>query len=71
MGRREGNTIQCIRDEVRHGNLKEPFSPHQVNDVLGISWGGVFLPKHRYGNPGGHTELFVQVSRRPSLYRLK
>ena len=70
MTRREGVTIRCIRDAVSRGLLEEPFSPRDVNDALGIHWGGTFLPKHRVGNPGGYTELFVRVSNRPSLYRL-
>ena len=71
MNDREGKTIRCIRDAVYHGVLGEPFSPRDVNDALGISWGGTFLPKHRVGNPGGYTELFVRVNRSPALYRLK
>ena len=58
----EGRTIRQIRDAVQHGELEEPFSPRRVNAILGISWGGVFLPKHRVGNPDGNTELFVRVS---------
>ena len=69
-GRRAGITIRRIRDAVRNGNLEEPFSPKGVNDVLGIDYAGAFLPKHRVGNPGGYTELFVRVSSRPALYRL-
>ena len=71
MNGREGETIRRIRDAVSGGTLAEPFSPRQVNDALGIHWAGNFLPKHRVGNPGGETELFVQVSHRPALYRLK
>ena len=70
MSRREGQTIRRIREAVAYGLLEEPISPRDVNDVLGIHWGGTFLPKHRVGNPGGYTELFVQVSSRPALYRL-
>ena len=70
MSRREGQTIRRIRDAVSYGLLAEPFSPRDLNDALGIRWGGTFLPKHRVGNPGGYTELFVRVSRRPALYRL-
>ena len=70
MNRREGITIRCIRHAVRNKVIEEPFSPQDVNDALGISWGGTFLPKHRVGNPGGYTDLFVRVSRRPALYRL-
>ena len=70
MTRREGETIRRIRDAVSHGLLEEPFSPRAVDEVLGIHWAGTFLPKHRIGNPGDYTELFVRVSRRPALYRL-
>ena len=70
IGMREGNTIRRIRRAVRQGELEEPFSPNKVNDALGIGYAGTFLPKHRIGNPGGNTELFVQVSHRPALYRL-
>ena len=69
MNRREGETIRRIRDAVGHGLLEEPFSPRDMNSALGIHWAGTFLPKHRVGNPGGYTELFVQVSHRPALYR--
>ena len=70
MSRREGETIRRIRDAVSRGLLEEPFSPRDVNDALGIHWAEAFLPKHRVGNPGRYTELFVQVSYRPALYRL-
>ena len=70
MSRREGETIRRIRDAVRRGLLEERFSPRDVNDALDIHWAGTFLPKHRVGNPGGDTELFVQVNHRPALYRL-
>lgn len=40
-----------------------------VNKALGIHWAGVFLPKHRVGNPGGQTEHFVQVGR--GTYQLR
>ena len=70
MTRREGETIRRIRDAVSRGLLEEPFGPQDVNDALGIHWAGTFLPKHRVGNPGGYTELFLRVSRHPALYRL-
>lgn len=71
MNPREGKTIRRIRDLVRIGTLEEPFSPGKVNEYLGITWAGTFLPKHRVGNPSGNTELFVQVSHSPALYGLK
>lgn len=62
-------TIANIYQAVKRGRLNEPFRAVDVNQILGIDWAGTFLPKHRVGNPGSHTELFVQVSR--GLYRLK
>jgi hypothetical protein len=67
----EGRTIRNIRIAVSEGRLQQPFSPSDVNRLLGITYAGVFLPKHRVGNPGGFTELFLQVGHRPSLYRLR
>ena len=71
---REGKTIRRIRAAVSSGKIREPFSPQDVNRVIGITFAGVFLPKHRIGNPGQHgrpnTELFKQVSHRPALYLL-
>ena len=71
MSKREGKTIKHIREAVLQGKLQEPFSPNDVNTALGIHWAGNFLPKHRVGNPGGDTELFVQINDRPALYCLK
>jgi hypothetical protein len=65
----ERETIRRIREAVRSGRLETRFTPAQVNSLLGIDWGGTFLPKHRVGNPGGFTERFVRVDR--GLYRLK
>ena len=67
---RQGKTIRQIREKVSVGVLDETFSPKDVNGALGIHWGGNFLAKHRVGNPSGTTELFVQVSYKPALYRL-
>jgi len=64
----ERETIRKIRDAVRTGKLPSQFTPKLVNALLGIDWAGKFLPKHRVDNPGGNTELFVQVGR--GLYRL-
>ena len=68
--RREGRTIRQLRNAVRAGDLPERFNARQVNEVLGISWAGTFLPKHRVGNPGRNTELFLQVNCTPALYML-
>jgi hypothetical protein len=62
-------TIRRIRDAVRSGRLGTRFTAADVNRALGIDWAGTFLPKHRVGNPGKVTELFVRVDR--GLYRLK
>jgi hypothetical protein len=67
----DGRTIHNIRASVARGRLQQPFGPSHVNRLLGITYAGVFLPKHRVGNPGGFTELFVQVSKRPALYRVR
>ncbi len=66
---REGWTIQRIRKLVGDGTLKQPFRARHVNDALGITYAGTFLPKHCVGNPGGYTELFVRVS--AGVYRLR
>ena len=65
----ERETIRKIRDSVRSGKLVTRFTPAEVNLVLGIDWAGTFLPKHRVGNPGGFSELFIRIDR--GLYRLK
>lgn len=65
----ERQTIHRIREAIRNGRLREPFRPADVNTAIEIPYAGVFLPKHRVGNPGGFTELFIRVSR--GLYRLK
>ena len=65
----ERDTIQRIRHGVRSGAIPQRFRAADVNRVLGIHWAGTFLPKHRLGNPGGTTELFVQIGR--GLYRLR
>ncbi len=64
----EGNTIKRIREAVRTGKLPLEFTPAQVNNVLNIGYAGTFLPKHRIGNPGGTSELFIQISK--GLYKL-
>ena len=65
----EKQTVQEIKKVVRNGRLPEEFTPKQVNEVLGIDWAGVFLPKHRVGNPRSETEHFVRIQ--GGLYRLK
>ena len=70
VARREGKTIRDIKRASYEGRLGPIFSPKEVNNVLGIHWAGTFLPKHRVGNPGGYTELFLQVNNTPALYSL-
>ena len=65
----ERNTMRRIREAIERGRLVQPFRPADVNRALGIDYAGVFLPKHRVGNPGGFTQLFVQIGR--GLYRLR
>jgi hypothetical protein len=65
----EGNTIRRIRDAVAASRIPKQFKPADVNAALCIDWAGTFLPKHRVGNPGKNSELFVQISK--GLYRLK
>jgi len=56
---------------VRAGKLAEPFTPDMVRRAC-PGWVdhtyGVFLPKHRVGNPSGTTALFIRVA--PGRYRL-
>ena len=69
----EKETMRRIREAIRAGSLTEPFRAADVNRALHIGYAGVFLPKHRVGNPGTNgrknTEHFVQIER--GLYRLK
>src|SRR5437773_2685183 len=64
----ERDTIRRIRESTRTGRLPRHFTPADVNKVSSIHWAGTFLPKHRAGNPGGYTVLFVRV--RSGVYRL-
>jgi len=52
-----------IRRAVARGDLPESFRAADVRRAC-PGWAdhtyGVFLPKHRQGNPGGETELFHQ-----------
>lgn len=65
----ERETIRRIREAIRRGRLRTEFTAVEVNVVLKIHRAATFLPKHRVGNPGGNTELFVRG--RPGVYRLK
>lgn len=63
------DTIRRIKQGVADGQIPALFKPADVDKALKIDWAGVFLPKHREGNPGDETELFVRVRR--GVYRLK
>ena len=65
----ERETMRRIREAVKSGALTEPFRAADVNRALKIHYAGVFLPKHRVGNPGRNAEHFVLIER--GLYRLK
>jgi hypothetical protein len=62
-------TIRCIKEEVAAGKIPGTFKPADVNKALKIDWAGVFLSKHREGNPGGEAQLFVRVNR--GTYQLR
>jgi len=66
-------TMRRIREALRNQTLVQPFRASDVNCAAKITYAGVFLPKHRVGNPGmngkKNTEHFVQIER--GLYRLK
>ena len=55
--------VNDIRDALRRGDLPARFRPDDVRSAC-PGWAhhtyGVFLPKHRRGNPGGYTEYFEQ-----------
>lgn len=55
--------VEDIRRARRTGALQERFRPTDVRRAC-PGWAdhtyGVFLPKHRRGNPGGYTEYFDQ-----------
>ncbi len=55
--------MEDIRRAVRDGRLPAKFRPSDVRAACpgwATSTYGVFLPKHRVGNPGGYSEYFVQ-----------
>ena len=55
--------VEDIRCARREGRLPERISPNDVRKAC-PGWAqttyGVFLPKHRKGNPGGNTAYFRQ-----------
>ena len=56
-----------LRKARREGQLPTMFRLADVREIH-AGFPGSFLSKHRIGNPGGDTELFVRVA--PGLYRL-
>lgn len=59
--------IGKIRKARHEEELPTMFRVADVRE-LWPQFPGPFLSKHRVGNPGGETELFVRVA--PGLYRL-
>jgi hypothetical protein len=57
-----GRIVDDIRSALATGRLPARFRPADVRRAC-PGWAdhtyGVFLPKHRRGNPGNNTELFV------------
>ena len=68
----ERKTIRLIREAVSSGKLKEPFSAKDVHEAcptIPLNTCRTFLPKHRVGNPGNNTELFIRIEK--GVYNLK
>ena len=57
--------VEDIRRASRQGRLPARFRPNDVRRAC-PGWAdhtyGVFLPKHRQGNPGGYTAYFRKNS---------
>lgn len=56
---------------VKSGKLEEPFGHEEFRSAcpgLGQGTYAAFLNKHRVGNPGGASELFLRVA--PGRFRL-
>lgn len=55
--------VEDVRRAVARGDLPSRFRPDDVRQAC-PGWAdhtyGVFLPKHRRGNPGGYTDYFLQ-----------
>jgi len=67
----EKRTIKLIREAVRSGKLKEPFTAKDVHEAcpsISLSTCRTFLPKHRVGKLGKDTKLFIRLS--TGLYKL-
>jgi hypothetical protein len=62
--KKTGKLIQAIRTAVQEGQLEEPFRANNVREAIpgfAEKTYNVFLSKHRKGNPGGNTELFIRL----------
>jgi hypothetical protein len=63
--------VEDIRRARREGRLPARFRPDDVRAAC-PGWAphtyGVFLPKHRAGNPGGYTPYFERLD--DGIYRL-
>jgi hypothetical protein len=56
---------------IKNGELQEPFTVKDFKRAcpnLGEGTYPVFLNKHRVGNPGGNTELFIRIA--PGLFKM-
>jgi hypothetical protein len=57
--------VEDVRLAEARGDLAQRFRPDDVRRAC-PGWAdqtyGVFLPKHRRGNPGGYTEYLLQNS---------
>ncbi len=63
-------TFRRFFETVETGKLVEPFDVLQAKKATGLPWVGSFLAKHRVGNRGGNTELFMRVRTAPVRYRI-
>lgn len=62
---------KIIVKAVREGKLKEPITEDGFRNAcpgLGEGTYNAFLDKHRVGNPGGNSELFIRVA--PGKFKL-
>jgi hypothetical protein len=57
--------VEDVQRASRDGRIAARFSPDDLRRVC-PGWAhhtsGVFLPKHRKGNPGGYTPYFIRNS---------
>ena len=61
----EHKTYFLIVEAVENGTLSEPFTTKDFKRAcpnLGDGTYNAFLYKHREGNPGGNSELFIKIS---------